>query len=59
MSPEFRQRVSAACSEETPDIAVMTWTRVQPFCESQRHFRLKMPKWALNIETFNETPAPN
>jgi len=37
----------------------MTWTRVQPFCESQRHFRLKMPKWALNIETLNETPAPN
>jgi len=31
----------------------------RPALLGQRHFRLKMPKWALNIETLNETPAPN
>lgn len=58
-SLEFCQRVTAACSTPTTDLAIDAWARAYGFCEDGRHARLSMPNPALSIETRSGILAPS
>jgi hypothetical protein len=58
-SLEFCQKVTAASSAPTVDLAIEAWARAYGFCEDSRHARLSMPSPALQIEMRNGTPAPS
>lgn len=57
-SLEFCQKVTAACSAGSPQLAIDAWARAYGFCEDGRHARLSMPSPALEVEYRNGVPAP-